>query len=71
LLWSSTAILAPLAAMARAVAAPETGATAGDENGNVFNCMIKTFPWAFLLSGRMASSEWRMGEKKQTPASKF
>src|SRR6476469_5161291 len=35
LLWSSTAIFAPFAAIARGGGA-ETGATAGDENGNVF-----------------------------------
>src|SRR5260221_480165 len=27
----------------------EAGATAGDENGNVFQLHLKTFPWAFLF----------------------
>src|SRR5450759_391946 len=49
LLWSSTAIFAPLAAMARAVAAPRPEPPPVMRTATSFNCMIKTFPWAFLV----------------------
>src|SRR5450759_681018 len=49
LLWSSTAIFAPLAAMARAVAAPRPEPPPVMRTATSFNCMVETFPWAFLL----------------------
>src|SRR5712675_1926983 len=49
LLWSSTAILAPLAAMARAVAAPRPEPPPVMRTATSFNCIVTTFPWAFLL----------------------
>src|SRR6266478_4086388 len=35
----------------------ETGATAGDENGNVFQLHGGTSPWYVSFDGRMASGE--------------
>src|SRR6267142_1263152 len=49
LLCSSTAIFAPLAAMARAVAAPRPEPPPVMRTATSFNCMMETFPWAFLL----------------------
>ena len=49
LLWSSTPIFAPLAAMARAVAAPRPEPPPVMITATSCNCMIETFPWAFLL----------------------
>src|SRR3954451_18967900 len=48
-LWSSTPIFAPLAAMARAVAAPRPEPPPVMITATSFNCMLATFPWAFLL----------------------
>src|SRR5258708_13520307 len=39
-------------------------ATTGDENGNVFQLHDRTFPWAFLVRGRMASNEWRIEKQR-------
>src|SRR6267142_2713098 len=57
LLWSSTAILAPLAAMARAVAAPRPEPPPVMRTATSFNCMGKTFPWAFLLAFELLETE--------------
>src|SRR5262249_45671999 len=48
-LWSSTAILAPLAAMARAVAAPRPEPPPVMTTATSFNCMTNS-PFAFLVS---------------------
>src|SRR5712664_2055526 len=57
LLWSSTAIFAPLAAMARAVAAPRPEPPPVMRTATSFNCMGKTFPWAFLLAFELLETE--------------
>src|SRR4051794_22643064 len=53
LLWSITPILAPLAAMARAVAAPRPEPPPVMRTATSCNCIFitfpSTFPWAFLL----------------------
>src|SRR3954471_11563014 len=49
LLWSITPILAPLAAIARAVAAPRPDPPPVMRTATSFNCIAGTFPWAFLL----------------------
>src|SRR3954463_374269 len=48
LFWSSTAILAPLAAIARAVAAPRPEPPPVMRTGTSFNCMTKPFLGRFL-----------------------
>src|SRR5688572_8823038 len=45
MLWSSTPIFAPLAAMARAVAAPRPEPPPVMRTATSFNCMGRTFPW--------------------------
>src|SRR5438552_4728603 len=49
LFWSMTPIFAPLAAMARAVAAPRPEPPPVMRTATSFNCIFVTFPWAFLL----------------------
>src|ERR1700759_5059207 len=67
LLWSSTPILAPLAAMARAVAAPRPEPPPVMTTATSFNCMVgylleRFFPKLERLFLK-ANSEWRIGEK--------
>src|SRR4051812_42755945 len=45
LFWSITPILAPLAAMARAVAAPRPEPPPVMRTATSFNCILMTFPW--------------------------
>src|SRR3984893_7638736 len=59
LLWSSTAIFAPLAAMARAVAAPRPEPPPVMRTATSFNCIVKTFPWAVVLR------EWRIASGRK------
>src|SRR5665213_15276 len=60
LLWSSTPIFAPLAAMARAVAAPRPEPPPVMTTATSFNCMVLILPWAFPETWLflMASSDW-------------
>src|ERR1700730_1363672 len=60
MLWSSTAILAPLAAMARAVAAPRPEPPPVMRTATSFNCMIKNLSLG-VSSGR---GEWRVASGK-------
>src|SRR4051812_36128346 len=72
LLWSITPILAPLAAMARAVAAPRPDPPPVMRTATSFNCIACTFPRTFSLgvssldfcvlaglSGRGSFLDWR------------
>src|SRR6266850_4836703 len=49
LFWSMTPIFAPLAAMARAVAAPRPEPPPVMRTATSCNCIFRTFPWEFLL----------------------
>src|SRR6202158_1303572 len=57
LLWSSTAIFAPLAAMARAVAAPRPEPPPVMRTATSFNCMIKPFLGRFFSSCYVSRAE--------------
>src|ERR1700688_3978536 len=57
LLWSMMPIFAPLAAMARAVAAPRPEPPPVMRTATSFNCMGKTFPWAFLLAFELLETD--------------
>src|ERR1700730_3296740 len=59
LLWSRSAILPPLAAMARAVAAPRPEPPPVMRTATSFNCIVKTFPWAVVLR------EWRIASGRK------
>src|SRR4051812_7792363 len=48
LFWSITPILAPLAAMACAVAAPSPEPPPVMRTATSFNCILRTFPWRFF-----------------------
>src|SRR6476646_8549504 len=57
LFWSMTPIFAPLAAMARAVAAPRPEPPPVMRTATSCHCILQTLPWAFLLWTR-TSRTW-------------